>query len=68
MRVEQFGPSVGRLKPGHMRPSDREALRAPCFGNFEATRHHYADYDKVECIPGAAAVERIDAPNWFQGT
>ena len=34
MRVEQFGPSVGRLKPGHMRPSYREALRALCFWRF----------------------------------
>jgi hypothetical protein len=32
------------LQPG----GDRDALRVLRFGDFEATRHHYADCDKVE--------------------
>ena len=31
---------------------------ALCFCDFKATRHYYADCDKVELIPGAAAIEQ----------
>jgi len=31
---------------------------ALCFRDFKATRHYYADCDKVELIPGAAAIEQ----------